>query len=348
MRSSRYPEQNPLRSEESAWEFLDWLRQHPADADIEDIQLGHARWAWLQIHYTGSRFNASLTPAIMEALLTLQSGIHRSYALAKYGDERISRLTSQDRRNTEITVQVEPGTTGLEIDGTKIATHFIDVVGHTMNGTQVTVIAVLALVLFFGLSGFKLVLAEMSKNKSKEIDATERAAERAQDVRSAIALSQEETKRLEILKGITESFPKVVVVQNEAARVSESMLRSLSSDDTLDIQGVSVPGPVAADILTTPRSSADLISIKSTFQIISVDSSSSDGFRARLRNVSSDEVFSATLKDLFLSEREGKTVQEAFWRKRLVFLEMDARLLRGQIKDAEILKASILEQSAPE
>ena len=84
---------------------------------------------------------------------------------------------------------------------------------------------------------------------------------------------------------------------------------------------------------------------------MSVDGSASEGFRARVRNISSDsdssEIFVATLKDTFLSDKEGETVQTAFWKKRLVYQEMDAKLIRGQIKEAEIIKAKILERPAP-
>ena len=224
MASIRYPGENPLRSEAEAWAFLDWLKKQPAQALLEEASLGTPSWANFNLHYEGAAFNATLTPPMMEALLTLQSGIYRSYALIKYGTERASKLTDQDKHNTQIVVSVKPGTTGLDIDGTKIGEHFIDVVGHTMNGVEVTIAVVSALVLFFGYSGVKLVMAEIGKTRARQIEATERASERAEDVRQAIALSQEETKRTEILREITDNFPKVAAIQEEIRKVTEAAL----------------------------------------------------------------------------------------------------------------------------
>jgi hypothetical protein len=347
MLAIRYPGENPLKSEEEAWAFLEWLTQQPDYAVIEELPLIKPSWASFNLHYDGPVFDATLTPPILEALLVLQSGIYRSYALVKYGQERANRLTDFDKQNTQIVVRVRPGTTGVDIDATDIAKHFLDVVGHSMNGVEVTIAVVTAIVLFFGHSGLKIVMAELSKSKAKAIESAERTTERAEDVRQAIALSQEETKRTEILREVIEHFPKVSAIQHEALKVVESTLKSVSSVDEVKIQGKSVSGPVAADLIANPRSSSELISFKSRFQIMSVDSSSTDGFRARLKNTQNGEIFNASLKDTFLSKKEGETVQQAFWEKRLVLLELDAKLLRGQIKDAEIVQATILDQAAP-
>lgn len=355
MQPIRYPGSSPLQTEEDAWGFLDWLRLQDQESTLEDLSLSSPEWAKLSLTYKGKAYNSTITPSIMEALLTLQGSIHRLYALAKYGEERAVRLTNSDRGNTELVVQVLPGSSELGIDGTQIASHFLDVVGHSMNDVEVMAVVISALLMFFGAGFIKLAIEQRGKLKIKELElkaketeATDRAAERAEAVRQTIALSQEETKRAEIIATASQRFPKIVLVQAEAAKVAEATLKSIARSETLEVQGLSISGPVAADIITTPRSSADMVTVRSIFQIMAVDSSAVDGFRARLKDVESGDVFSATLKDVFLSEREGETVQQAFWAKRLVRLELDARLLRGQIKDAEIVKATMLDRASPQ
>ena len=281
----------------------------------------------------------------MEALLTLQNGLLRSLALIKYGDDRASKLTDADKKSVEIVATVSKGTTGIDVNGTDIAKHFLDIVGAKMSSTEEVICAVTAIVLFFGYHSLKLVLANRKEIRLKQIEAEDASSERLEEAKKTILLSEEETRRLDIIRKIADQNPKVAFIENEVGKVLDSALKSAASVDRSNIQDIAITGPVAEDLITTPRASSENILINGIYRILSVDGSQDDDFRARLEDSKNRERINATLQDSLLRGQEGEVVQKAFWDKKLVFLKLRARLLRGQIRDAEIVEAVMLQSS---
>ncbi len=312
MAEAEYSKNGPLATEYEAWNFLDWLKDHPQDLPIRQLELGTPNWARLSVHYEGLRQPSSLTPAMMEAMLALQSAIYRSFAIVKYNDERASVLSDKDKQAVEIVVNVSDGSTGIEVDGTSIANHIIDAVGSKMSGTEVLTCAVLAIILFFGAQGLKLVLAHRKAVRVREIEREERSTERLEEVRRTVALSREETRRLEIVETIVSRNKGAASIEREVGKAVEATLKSASEVAHTSIQGLEITGPVAEDLISAPRSSAESIILDGVYRILSVDGSQEEDFRARLENNENQERISASLQDALVRGTEGEVVQEAF------------------------------------
>ena len=55
----------------------------------------------------------SITSTVMRGLLELQESVYRSFAMAKYGNDSLSNLSSHEKERLELIVQIYPGCTEL-------------------------------------------------------------------------------------------------------------------------------------------------------------------------------------------------------------------------------------------
>ena len=214
----------PLHSEDEAWTLLASILagERPAGADLTPTGLLADEWAHLLMTLEGPQFHGTITPPVMETLLTLQAAINRSLALAAHGIENARLLTDLEKSKVEIQVKVTEGTTTIDVDGTKIINHIADVVGSHMTGEQLMIVAIAIAVLFFGTSAYRTYLSKRAETRGRELESTDRAAL----VGQIGGLSEQETERARILAAAIAREPKVVVIKGEAERFYDSVLKS--------------------------------------------------------------------------------------------------------------------------
>ncbi|MDI4481634.1 hypothetical protein E6P72_11195 [Moraxella osloensis] len=96
---------------ENVLEKLRQLVEHPEQIDNKHIEIGDI--APIEIKLIGDIFHNSITSTVMRGLLELQESVYRSFAMAKYGNDSLSNLSSHEKERLELIVQIYPGCTEL-------------------------------------------------------------------------------------------------------------------------------------------------------------------------------------------------------------------------------------------
>ena len=160
-----------IRSEEDAYEVLRRARDRelgPYNSIVFD------GWPTLNLYLQGDKFHQSITPTVMKGLLEFQKGIYRSYAAAKY-DHPAKRLSEQERDDLEIRVDVNDGSSDLEINFQELATKLFEQMVGKMDSQDIAVTIITIAVLYFGTSAYRSFLESRKETRIKEIsDETQR------------------------------------------------------------------------------------------------------------------------------------------------------------------------------
>ena len=158
-----------LETEDAAWQALASFLAGTDRADVSNLRLSPGGWAKMEFTLNGEKFHSTITPPVMEALLALQTAINRSAALLIYNVENANRLTDEQKEKIEIVAFISKGSSEISVDGSGIINHLIDTAGAHMNGTEIAITVLGALVLYFGHSAFKIYIESRAKIKESEL-----------------------------------------------------------------------------------------------------------------------------------------------------------------------------------
>ncbi|MNN91402.1 hypothetical protein D3C81_2095150 [compost metagenome] len=73
------------------------------------------------------------------------------------------------------------------------------------------------------------------------------------------------------------------------------------------------------------------------YRIVRVDSSNPDEFKVKVRKHRTTDEFEATVEDTSLNEEKKEVLQYAEWERTTVFLNINAKVLDGAIKQAIVV-----------
>lgn len=323
-----------VRNEQDAFALLKKAvdRQLP-----EDAQLAFEGGLSLTIHLTGPRFKGSVNPRVMRSLLAVQQGIYRSYASAKYGNAR-KRLSEEEKTALEINVKVRSGTTGLEVPSEDIAKHLISELATKMTPEQLFICVLTIIVLYFGQSAFRSYLEHRRETRQKEVsDETQRETLGAMKF-----ISEQETKRMEILSQAIKRVPAMRYVPEQAAEAHEEVLRGIASAQKVDVAGIEMPQDATLTLVQNARRSADEVRLDGLYRLEKLDWSEPSRFKVRVRDVKSGLILDAEVQDDTFTGRYKDLLKEAEWSRVPVKLSINAR----RVSDDEYRGAVIIHVEA--
>ena len=75
------------------------------------------------------------------------------------------------------------------------------------------------------------------------------------------------------------------------------------------------------------------------YRILKVDTQVADGFRVYVENVADGEEFSANVQEVMSSLSHREVIKEAEWSKVPVQLQVNAKVNKGRVVEATILRA---------
>ena len=278
----------------------------------------------------GEHFKGTITPGVMKAFLELQKSIYKSYALAKYNDENINRLTKHEKTALELVVKVGEGSSIFQLDAQEILTQM----AANMTGEQVVIVVLGLGAIYFSYLGFKHHLTSQKELKSQHLtsDVEIRRLE------SIEALSEQETRRMEIMAQVQQREPVVRRSAEIAAVAKDEMLSAFSEADNFVFDGVSVSGEAVSALMKTKRNVSNVERVDGFYRVVSVDSSDPLSFKIRVRNENGVE-FMAVVMDETLDNRHKSLIQQAEWNRDLVYLRITAKLISGAVKEATVIGA---------
>jgi hypothetical protein len=324
-----------VRSEQEAYEFLDRYLRHELPTGTYNLRF--EGWPKVVIHLEGPRYHATITPTVMRGLVALQKEIYRSYSIAKFNRPNTQQLTRQERKDLEFEVKVSNGSSTYEIDFQAIAIKLLELSVGRMDSHDLTAVVLSFAALFFGSSMLKTFLDDRRQKRETEL--------KSEDQRKLIEhlkfSTEEETKRMGIMSELVRGNPRIGNLQTYAEDARLALLKSVTSADTAEIQGIEIDGDAAEVLAQNARAKSKEVRLDGAYRIQVVDSGNPDDFRLKIVNIDSKDQFTATVQDESLTADARRILQEAEWSKRPVLLKINAREIRETIRDAVIIGVDI-------
>jgi len=296
----------------------------------KSIVLEFKNWPVLQIRFEGKGYDSVITPDIAEALLEIQTAINRAYARTIHHASNARALTADERQALQFKAKVEKGSSLINVDlgefAEKIGLRMVD----KMTPTDLIIVVLGLAVVGGGYLAFKSYLK--SKSEEKLIDA---------ETQQRIALSQEETRRLEVMASVVKEHPAVRNAQEDFDNARREIVRSVGDADSVTVNGIKLDKETAKIIGSTKRSESKEVQLNGNYYVIATDHRQEGEVRLRVKNVDSNREFSASFLDHSLDQHHIDAIQHAEWNKIQVYLSINATELRGEITTATVISATL-------
>ncbi|MBC3456354.1 hypothetical protein [Pseudomonas mosselii] len=341
-----------IDNDASALALLEKLLRKP-DVAIPEVEF--KEWPRFEMHVKGARYHSTITPELMESFLDFQKTINKSFALVRYSDSS-KRLTDSDRDNLKILVEVREGSSGFvakleEQAGAMIAGLCEGFKGMDSRHKLITFLALGAM--GFGTLGFSYHLEHQAEARKAEIAKLESDAERAERlktleiVKDAAEASSE--RYSELMKLVVEKTPQIQTISEHMAGTYNKIITATKDSDSINVQGVEVPGAVVEELSNTSRNLAVEDRSVSVFRVRGVDHRSPKEYKLSLFDVLRKVEIAATLPrdGSFVTDKILDVIQEAEWGGKVVMLHLVTKTRAGKLVKAEVEKVTrIVDQSA--
>ena len=292
----------------------------------DDLAPCFVDWPQYEISIDGEDFDGGIPTRVIPALEALRRTMNRAYARSVHGSPR--RLNSQERRQAQLIIRLEPGSTKFIVALSKL----LNAAFQNMNGQQKvqTIVAVAAL---FALSNVR----------TAEIEAqTEQLEIRAQqlEIQKQISDEAQETMRLQVVAGLVSSNSELNAQMQEMnadmMSLQREWLKRLDNTDSLVINGTRIEAKAShPEKIELPPKREQILS---NFRILAVDSvEAGQGFRMQVVNVNSGERFRVSVSEQELPHDELETLQHGIWAKAALQMQIDAERRGGKVHWASLL-----------
>ncbi|MEA5113064.1 MAG: hypothetical protein VB050_03475 [Geobacteraceae bacterium] len=309
-----------LFEEADAWKLLEDVIQGRLPEGEFKIDFGD--WPEFSFRMEGAKYNSSLTTKMMDALIDLQRNIYRSYAKLYYDDAN-KRLTEAEKQKLEIMVQVFPGSTGLKAKLAEIAKQFTQGAINKMEAKHFVIVLTTGILCLTGQTMWKNYLNVQGE---------------AKNVNAKVALSKEETRRMEIFRDAMVQVSHVSAQKADAEEFYNKVLKSAVSSEQVHVAGQIIKKEQLLQLVRGSRSTSQEICLNGVYRILRVDSSKPGVFKVDVQDEKGKK-FPAILDEsvLITKEQNRKLLQEAEWMKKPISLMIDGTEVRGEITTAKIL-----------
>lgn len=315
-----------IRSEDDAWQTLESTLRDQIQLPKDEWLIRFKDWPTIEYRFEGERWRSSVPTRVMPAILDAQRDLYRAYARIRYGTDDARRLTDEERETLEIVVTIGEGsskfTTALEN-----AMNYLVEGALAKMGPRELVVTIIGVSLVVG-SNFAWKDWLRYKQQAHDIDAR-------------VALSKEETRRLELLTEARKVQPTVQAAYQDTLQSRSQLLRSLDDQDQFQSSGIQIPGNEAAQLARAPRETAQDVRVDGVFRILGVTDRGSS-FRLQVRRMEDGSEMAVDAHDAVLSHDMRTALKEGQWTRRPVYLAINARLLHGRYTSAAVVHAELL------
>lgn len=325
-----------ISDEQSAVLLLEQLLQDDIDIDFSSVQF--KGWGDFTIRLTGEKFDNSLTPTVMRGIIELQQALYRSYALAVYNDENPNRLTKQERQQLELRVEVKKGSSLINIDVDQAIGEILTAAVSKMSSGHLLAAIILIGILFFGKTVWVRHIEKSQAIKEKELENDNMRAVLEQMNKQTQILQEGNQKTLDVLEKAIKEIPQSSQLHHIANQAQHELLRSTKYADTVNIdQAVEMTGESAEYFTQSARKTWQNVRLDGKYRLLKVDSTNVRERKVHLENVTTKDVFWATLTDESMDKKHINNLSNAEWSLHPVGLQIAAKSLDGKLKDAQII-----------
>lgn len=282
-------------------------------------------WPTIEVKLTGGKYDGSITSATAKALVELQHAFDHAYL--RLARPKGRRLTDAEKQKTAISAKVEKGSSFLTIDLNPALTNLATALTDKMTPEQI-VITILGLGM---IAGSTVIAKQYVKSRAERVG-------RAQELAANVSLSDNETKRLEIVTKAMSRQPVLRLAHEDFDHARDEMLRSASDAESINFDGVTLTGEQSRILPREPRSASEEAQLNGTYTVSAV-SWSADGGEAILDLRSTEETleFRATLSTRSLMQKDKDLLAAAGWDRKPIYISINARMLRGEVTKATIV-----------
>lgn len=312
-----------IKNEQEAWEALQLAL---AGQISETAQVSFEGWPVFRLTIKGDDFDGSIPTRVMPPILELQKEIHRIYCRAKYQTDDTRSLKQEERDQLELVVDIQKGSTEFITDMAKALNEIIK--SSNMNGKQVLILLVSIGAMITSTVGWKDWLQTKERLHGQEI---------------TVKMSQEETQRLELVTKALSEQPELKKAQESLDDFKSDLSKKLKPEDKINVAGEAViDGARAAEIVPTPRVTAQEIRIDGEFEINEVKFPKQFGgsYRFAVTRVLDAKQIMVDAAPGVLSEQQIIILKDGAFGIKRVLMEINARQGRSGITGANLVSIS--------
>ncbi|MDR5771160.1 MULTISPECIES: hypothetical protein [unclassified Caballeronia] len=316
-----------IRNDEEAFSLLRQAVEE--ELGNSPLDLSFDGWPKVEIRLDGAGYDSTITPDIAAAIVEMQAAVNRAYARLARGGLSARSLSLAEKDEIRLKAKVEKGSSLITIDLGK----FGEVLSHDLVAKMTPEHLVIAVISVAAVAGatvaFKAFLKHRSEDKKVSVAAQQ-----------AVALSQQETQRLEILAKALKQNKELVAVKHDFDEVRNDILRGVGDAKTLSVNGVSLDHDTVKVVAMPKRVAADEAQLNGTYHILATDLRNPELVKLRVRRLQDEMEFLATFQDSSLDRTQVQQLQEAEWGRQPVFLSINALMLRGEVTKATVISVT--------
>lgn len=281
-------------------------------------------WPKIEIKLTGPHYDGTITAATAKALVELQRAVDLAYLRLVRPEGK--RLTDAEKEKTAVTATVERGSSLVTVDMDAVLTQLAADLVNKMSPTDISVV-----VLGLGLiAGATVVAKQYVKSRAEK-------AGKAAELATQVSLSEQETKRLEIVTSAMSRQPVLAAAREDFDDARDAILRSAADAQTVNLDGVQLTGEQARRLPREPRATAEMVQLNGVYLIAAVSWPADGEAVLELRSVDTGLAFRASLNTRSLLQTDKSLLAAAEWNRTPLYLSINARMLRGEVSAATIV-----------
>lgn len=311
-----------ISNEAEAWALLErTLKEGLEDAPFE---LVFENWPSLEFKLQGAKFDSSLTVPVMQGFIDLQQKLNRAYVQMKYDKPTARNITATEKEELQIVVHVDKGSSLLSIDLNPAIETFIKGAANNMTGGDIVTTILGVALIYGGATCFKAYLNH--RREIRQVDTTS-------------YLSEQETKRMEVFADAISQQKTLAPMAEDAIEAYNSIIKGASEAETLEIGGVVINQEDIQELVREKRTPSEDAQLNGMYRIQKIDNSKPDRFMISLLSEKDGRTFTAKLEDKWVFRREAnvEVLETALFERKPVYLRVNGKELRGEVKQAVIL-----------
>jgi len=323
-----------IASEDDAFRLIE--KALNKELGYQHYRLNFKSWPMLSITLEGEGYNSTITPDLAAALVDLQHAINRSYARLVHQSADARVLSVDERDSLKFKAKVEKGSSIIEVNLGDWMEKLSIALAEKMTPEMVVLSVASVAAVAGGTLAYKAYLRHRSEDKKVEVE-----------MQTRIALSQEETRRQEILTKALSARPELDHARQFFDTARTGLLRGVGDADSVTVSGVQLDNATAHAVARAKRSESREIQLNGTYLILRVDWTQEDEVRLKISDVDSKREFIASFLDQSLGHEQISVLKDAEWKRSPIYLSINATELRGVITTATIVAVTPT-QAVPE
>lgn len=318
-----------IRSEEDAFRLIESALNK--EIGFDPCRLNFDHWPIISIRLTGEGYDSTITAEMAAALVELQHAMNRSFARLVHHSGNARTLTVEERDSIKFKAKVEKGSSLIEVNlgdwAEKMSVALVD----KMSPEQVILSVASVAVVAGSVLAYKWYLQH--KSEDKKVNA---------ELQTRLALSQEETRRHEILVKALAKNSDIDHARQDFDLARTEILKGIADAKTVTLSGIELDNATAHIVARAKRSETKSIQLNGNYEILRVDWHQDNEVRLKVKGCDEpNREFIATFYDESLEQNQISLMQQAEWARSRVYLSINATELRGEITTATIIGATV-------